>query len=69
MSRPHNLFSALALAFVLAPVGCSKTKILLPTVKLDAATLVDTISHGESVDLGDHLQPGTWTLLEFTADW
>ena len=73
MSRPHELFPALTLAcvlgFALAPVGCSKTKIELPTIKLDAATLVDTISHGASVDLKDHLEPGIWTLLEFTADW
>ena len=68
MQRPSNLFLALALAIALPAVGCT-TKIRLPTIKLDPATLVDTISHGESVDLQDHLVPGTWTLLEFTAKW
>ncbi len=69
MSRHQDVLLALVLALALPPVGCSKTKTKLPTIKLDPATLVDTISHGESVDLQDHLVPGTWTLLEFTADW
>jgi len=55
----------------LALAGCSNsgTGIKLPTTKLDPETLVATISHGETVDLEDHLVPGTWTLLEFGADW
>lgn len=28
-----------------------------------------TISHGEAVDLAPHLREGTWTVVEFTADW
>ncbi|MHC4897022.1 MAG: hypothetical protein ACYTGW_07940 [Planctomycetota bacterium] len=67
MSRLLNAILVPTLALALALVGCSKTK--LPTTQLDPATLVATISHGETVDLEDHLVPGIWTLLEFTADW
>jgi hypothetical protein len=28
-----------------------------------------TISTGEAVDLAPHLRDGTWTVVEFTADW
>ena len=30
---------------------------------------VATISTGEAVDLAPHLRAGTWTVVEFTADW
>ena len=64
MSRLLKLVPMLALVLALVPSSCSNT-----TTKLDPATLVATISHGDTVDLNDHLVPGTWTLLEFTADW
>jgi len=69
MSRLLKLLPMLALALV--PAGCSDSDsgVRLPTTKLDPATLVATISHGETVDLEDHLVPGTWTLLEFGAGW
>ena len=28
-----------------------------------------TISTGQTVELNDHLAAGTWTIVEFTADW
>lgn len=69
MATLRKLLPVLALA--LLPAGCTKSgpEIQLPTAKLDPATLVATISHGETVDLEEHLAPGTWTLLEFGADW
>ena len=30
---------------------------------------MDVISAGEEVDIEAHLQPGTTTLIEFTAEW
>ena len=30
---------------------------------------VQTISSGDTVDLPAHLEPGVWTLVDFTADW
>jgi len=30
---------------------------------------IATISTGDEVDLEAHLRPGTWTVVEFTADW
>ena len=30
---------------------------------------IATISTGERVDLAPHLRPGTWTVVEFTAEW
>lgn len=30
---------------------------------------IETISHGESVTVEDHLRGGVWTIVEFTADW
>ena len=30
---------------------------------------IATISTGETVDLAPHLRAGTWTVVEFTADW
>jgi len=41
----------------------------LPTQQLEAGELVATISHGEAVDLGEHLAPGKWTLIEYGAKW
>lgn len=34
-----------------------------------AGPLIDTISHGETVELGQYLIPGERTIFEFTADW
>ena len=42
----------------------------LPTREVDAADLVETISAaGEEVDLDSYLQPSSWTLVYFYADW
>jgi len=30
---------------------------------------IATISHGEQVKVEDYLEPGTRTVIEFTADW
>ena len=30
---------------------------------------VATISTGEVVQIEEHLEDGTWTLIEYTADW
>jgi hypothetical protein len=30
---------------------------------------VETISHGEAVDIGKHLVEGQWTVVEFGGDW
>ena len=30
---------------------------------------IQTISTGGSVDLAPHLRAGTWTMVEFTAEW
>ena len=30
---------------------------------------VETISHGEAVDLQKHLVEGQWTVVEFSGDW
>ena len=30
---------------------------------------IETISTGEAVDLASHLSAGSWTVVEFTADW
>ena len=30
---------------------------------------IATISTGERVDLASHMRAGTWTVVEFTADW
>ncbi len=30
---------------------------------------IQTISTGGSVDLAAHLRAGTWTMVEFTAEW
>ncbi len=30
---------------------------------------VATISHGEPVEIGDHISPNGKTIVEFTADW
>ena len=38
-----------------------------PTAKLEEAELVQVISHGESVDLTDHVGKQGWTVVEFTA--
>lgn len=32
-------------------------------------TKITTISHGEAVTIEDHLTPGQWNVVEFTADW
>ncbi len=66
MSRSKLL---LLVPLALLPAACSNAGIKLPTDKLDPETLVATISHGETVNLEDHLVPGTWTVLEFGADW
>ena len=41
----------------------------LPDERMDASLILDTISHGERVDIEDHLITGRWTVIEFTADW
>ncbi|MFT5476907.1 MAG: hypothetical protein ACI8Y8_002248 [Planctomycetota bacterium] len=41
----------------------------MPTEKLATSELVATISHGEAVDLDEHLAPGKWTLVEYGAKW
>ena len=41
----------------------------LPTAKLEAAELVQTISHGETVDVDANLREGRWTVVAFGADW
>lgn len=69
MPRPLTLLPLLALVLAYASCSDSRTGIDLPTTKMDPTDLVATISHGETVDLEDHLVPGTWTLLEFGADW
>ena len=40
-----------------------------PTAVAPSGGKVATISSGEAVDLESHLRPGTWTVVEFTADW
>ena len=30
---------------------------------------IQTISTGRTVDLAAHLRAGTWTMVEFTAEW
>jgi len=35
----------------------------------EAGSLVETISHGERVELERYLVPGQRTIVEFTADW
>ncbi len=30
---------------------------------------IQTISTGQTVDLAPHLRAGTWTMVEFTAEW
>ncbi len=30
---------------------------------------IQTISTGRAVDLASHLRAGTWTVVEFTAEW
>ena len=30
---------------------------------------IATISTGERVEIASHLRAGTWTVVEFTADW
>ena len=54
---------ALSIAFVTkssAPAGPSGTISGEP---------VAFISKGEAVNIDDHLEDGTWTLIEYTADW
>lgn len=41
----------------------------LPSAHLDEEGLISTISHGEQVEIEDHLVNGQWTVVEFTADW
>jgi hypothetical protein len=73
MSRLSRLKLLPLLALALLPAGCNRPGITgpiqLPTTQIDPSTLVATISHGDTVDLDEHLVPGTWTLLEFGADW
>ena len=40
-----------------------------PSRKLEASQLVQTISRGQSVRIEDSLVPGSWTIVEFGADW
>ena len=41
----------------------------LPTTKLNASELVQTLSHGRKVDLQESLRDGRWTIIAFGADW
>ncbi|MGH7162845.1 MAG: hypothetical protein ACREID_05120 [Planctomycetota bacterium] len=41
----------------------------LPTSTLREGEIVTDVPHGESVDVGDHLRAGKWTLVEFRAPW
>lgn len=71
MARLLKLLPVLALAVL--PAGCNRSGngsgLQLPTTKLDPSTLVAAISRGDAIDLDEHLAPGTWTVLEFGADW
>ena len=40
----------------------------LPDSKM-TGELIETVSHGETVDVDDHLVDGRWTVVEFYADW
>lgn len=41
----------------------------LPTARVEGMELVKTISEGQRVEVGNHLRPRIWTLIEFTAPW
>ena len=49
--------------------GSGITEASLPSAQLDEDTLITTISHGEQVDIEDHLVEGQWTVVEFMAEW
>ena len=59
-----------ALLCLVAEVGHSKPTLPpLPTAKLEATDLVQTISQGDRVDIPTNLREGRWTIIEFEADW
>ena len=41
----------------------------MPVKVLKSSGDVATISKGEVVEIGDHLDASKWTVIEFTADW
>ena len=66
MSPMRTIVSPVLLLALAA--GCSR-EVTLPSTPVDSGDLVATISHGDRVELADHLAPGEWTVFEFTADW
>ena len=53
----------------LAGVVVSHERGRSPSTGAGSGNKIVTISSGEEVDLNSHLRPGTWTVVEFTADW
>jgi len=49
--------------------GFSIEESTLPKEQMDPALLVETVSHGERIEIEDYLIAGRWTVIEFTADW
>ena len=60
--------AALLLPACGAAPAVDQDEIALATA-VPATERVRTISHGERVDLSLHLEEGTWTVVEFYADW
>ena len=52
-----------------ALAGCSPAPTMTGYARLPAEELIDTISHGEPVDIADHVEEGKLTVFEFTAKW
>ena len=64
-----QLILAVVVAAIVGVVAFVRRTPSLPTTSVDAKTAVATISRGETVNIEDHLEPGVWTVVEFTADW
>ena len=64
-------FGAISMALGVAFTTCRATGELppLPTTKLEASELVQTLSHGKRVDLAESLRDGRWTIIAFEAEW
>ena len=58
-----------ALLFVFGIASCSQDDLQAPHVIVPDQERVLEISHGESIEIEEHLPDEGWTLVEFGATW
>lgn len=61
--------AAFALLCFTAGCGLAAAPELPSGPRLGEAELIRTVSKGQAVDLDEHLEDGSWTIIQFTAPW